>query len=54
MMPDLLSFDLIVGHPDEIKSIRVEAPDQRAAYDIGHRLFLGCRLALVLLEDEAD
>jgi len=47
-----LIYDLIVELPEGIGIRPVEASNGKEAFEIGHRLFPGCRLAGVVREDE--
>lgn len=47
-------YDLIVELPDGIGTRSVEASSGEEAFEIGHRLFPGCRLAGVMREEDDD
>ena len=45
-------YDLIVDLPDRIAIRPVEASNGKEAFEIGRKLFPGCRLAGVVREEE--
>jgi len=47
-------YDLIIDLPDGITSRPVIASTGAEAFEIGHRLFPGCRLAGVVREDDDE
>lgn len=51
-MGDLTDYELIVELPRGIATLPLRAENELAAYDVGHQLFPGCRLALVDVSDE--
>ena len=51
-MGDLTDYELIVELPRGIATLPLRAENELAAYDVGHQLFPGCRLALVDMSDE--
>ena len=51
-MGDLTDYELIVELPRGIATLALRAENELAAYDLGHQLFPGRRLALVDMSDE--
>ena len=49
---DLTAYELIVELPRGMATLSLRAENELAAYDVGHQLFPGCRLALVDVSDE--
>ena len=49
---DLTDYELIVELPRGMATLPLRAENELAAYDVGHQLFPGCRLALVDVSDE--
>ena len=47
-------YDLIVDLPEGIGIRPVEVRNGKEAFEIGHQLFPGCRLAGVVREEEDD
>ena len=51
-MPTL--FDLIIDLPDGMATAPVYARDGQHAFELGRKLYPGCRLAAVAREDEGE
>lgn len=47
-------YDLITDRPDGIGARQVEASSGEVAFEIGRKLFPGCRLAGAMREEEDD
>jgi len=47
-------YDLIVQLPDGLATAPVFAEDSKQAFELGKKLFPGCRLAGVLRDEEDD
>lgn len=47
-------YDLIIDLPDGIDTRPVEASSRKEAFEIGRKLFPGCRLAGVVREEEEE
>ena len=51
-MPPL--FDLIIDLPNGMATAQVYAKDGQQAFELGRKLYPGCRLAAVAREDEEE